>query len=144
MNRLLIQLNVFTTSRPIYQESSSLIFYCHILESTSCMPSKMIFDVILAFCEIFFPLHDILHQLNIDYVTCQTRNPDSLDSRRPTYFEILQYRKYWISSETVWPTCQVQFMKETLKMTQTKFSMAVPFMAANRKNIPCPLCRKTV
>lgn len=57
------------------------------------------------------------------------------DSSRPTYFEGPQYRKYWVSSVAVLPTCQVQFMKEMLKMTQTKFSMAVPFMPANTERI---------
>lgn len=113
-NHLLIRLNVLSTSRPIYQEISSLILNCHILESTSRVPSPIIFDVILASCEIFFPLHEIFHQLNVDNVTCQTRNENSPDSSRPTYLEVFQYRKYCVSLEAVLPTCQVQFMKETL------------------------------
>lgn len=114
---------------------SYFVFYFHILESTSCVSSIIISDVILAFCEIFFPLHDILHQLNIGNVTRQSRNQNSLDSSRSTYHEFFQCRKYWVSPEAVLPTSQVQFMKETLKMTQTKFSMAVPFMPANTGRI---------
>lgn len=122
-------------STSIYQEISSLIFYCHILESTSRVPSPVIFDIILASYEIFFPLYDKLLQLNISNVTCQTRIQNSQDSRRPTYRELFQYRKYWVSPGTVLLTCQVQFMKETLYITQIKFSMAVSFMSANTGRI---------
>lgn len=74
----------------------------------------------------------------------QVQPQNSQYSSRPTYLEGLQYRKYWVSSVAVLPTCQVQFMKETLKMTHTKFSTAVPFMPANTERLYHVHCAERV
>lgn len=102
--------------------------------------SRFEIDILCAFHSHLWCNFGILWYLpsfmwNIDNVTCPTTNQNSQYSSRPTYSEGLQCRKYWVSSVAVLPTCQVQFMKETLKMTQTKFSMAVPFMPANTERI---------
>lgn len=74
INCLSVGQHVLSISRFIHQEISfPILFYWHILESTSCVSSTIICDVILASDEIFIPLYDKFLQFNIDNVACQMR-----------------------------------------------------------------------